>query len=164
MDEEKQKEIGNILHSWVIPEYEVHERGTLWYIIASLIIAFLIFYAIITKNFTFAPIILLFALLVLLHHRGEPIYLPFAITDKGILINEQFYLYEKIESFWIVSDPPVTHHIYFQFKSAIRPPLGVSLAEEDHEELRQTLGQFIFEDKEKNEEPLSEWLWRILKI
>jgi len=165
MEEKKQSnELGEILHQWQIPEYEVYERGRTWYIVASLIFASLILYALVTKNFLFALLVFILAVLVFIHHSREPLVLPFIITKKNVIIGNEIFSHESLESFWIVFDPPLSRHIYFQFKSSMRPAISIVFNDEDPEVLRETLGAFIYEDKEKKEEPFSDWLWKALKI
>ena len=171
MEEELQNELhprvpkaGRVLHTWTIPVYQLHTRGTLWYIIAGTLVIALLGYAVATANFLFALLIILFAVIIFLSHTNEPPMVDVAVTDLGIVMNERFYPYHALTSFWIIFDPPLTKHLYIQFQSSVRPALSIHLADENPLEIRETLRQFVYEDLEKREEPLSEVLWRVFKM
>lgn len=155
---------GEIYHVWQIPEYHKHERGKIWYIVASVIFIFLIGYGIFTNNFLFALMMLLLVAIIFMHSTREPMYLNIGVSDKGVILNDKFFTYEVLEAFWIIDEPPLTKNLFLKFKSSIRPPLSIHLAEQDADEVRKTLGEFLTEDKTEKDEPLSDLLWRVLKL
>ena len=155
---------GEVYHVWQIPEYHKHERGRLWYIVASIIFIFLIGYGIFTNNFLFALLMLLFVAIIFMHSTREPMYLNIGVSDKGVILNDKFFTYDSLESFWIIDEPPLTKNLFLKFNSSIKPPLSIHLAEQDANELRTTLSNFLNEDRTQKEEPLSDLLWRVLKL
>lgn len=162
--EEINQEYGRELHSWTVPEYHQHERGKWWYIIATSLAALSIVYALYTKNFLFAFIIIILAVIIFLHHTTEPADVRVTMTELGLMINGKFYRFRDISSFWIIYEPPFTKNLYLEFADSFRPPLVVGLGDEDPLELRRALLQYLVEDLEKKEEPLSDLLWRMLKF
>lgn len=155
---------GKALLSWEVPEFEQYARGHWWYITAISIAAASVIYALYTKNFLFAFIIIILAVIIFLHHTSEPLNLRVAITELGILVNNKFYRFRDITSFWIIYEPPLTKNLYFQIDVSLQPPLSISLDKVDPLEVRRILLQHLAEDLEKKEEPLSDLLWRLLKL
>ena len=155
---------GNVLYAWNIAEYQMHERGKMWYIIAGLVAIAFLSYAVATANFLFALLIIVFAVIVFLSHTNEPPIVEVEITDLGIVMNKRFYPYHSLNSFWIIFDPPLTKHLYLEFQSSVRPALSVHLGDQNPADIRNSLRRFVYEDLEKREEPLSEVLWRVFKL
>jgi hypothetical protein len=159
-----EQNFGKTMHSWTVPEYHQHERGKWWYIIAASLAVASIVYALYTKNFLFAFIIIILAVIIFLHHTSEPADVRVTMTELGLMINDKFYRFRDISSFWIIYEPPLTKNLYFQLAESFRPPFVISLADEDPLTLRRTLLQYVAEDLDKKEEPLSDLLWRLLKL
>jgi len=155
---------GEIYHVWQIPEYHRHERGRLWYILASIFFISLIGYGIFTDNFLFSLLMLLFAGIIFMHSTREPMYLNIGVSDKGVILNEKIFTYDTIESFWVIDEPPLTKHLFLKTDSSFSQPLSIHLAEQDAEEVRATLAKFLQEDITQKEEPVSDILWRLLKL
>ena len=93
MDEQN---FGQTMHSWEVPEYHQHERGTWWYIIAITLAGAAILYALYSRNFLFAFLIIILSLIIFLHHTREPLNLRIAVTELGILINNKFLFFTII--------------------------------------------------------------------
>lgn len=159
-----QEPYGRVLVAWPVDEYERHDRGPLWYLFAVLIGAALLIYALVTQNFLFAVIILMFGIILGLSALREPRQLPFVVTDLGVAIGSQFFRYRDIRCFWLAYDPPEVKKLYFEFRRSLRPPLVVPIHDEDPVLLRELLITFIDEHPEEDEETLSEIFGRLLKI
>ncbi len=155
---------GAVIHRWQIPEDHQYERGRTWYVVMSLIALALIAYALFTANFLFALLILLFCAIIFMSHTRAPLILEVAVTDKGVLLNNRFYRYQDLKSFWIIHEPPMVKNLYLDFQGTLRPPLAIHLDTQEPSQIRQTLAQFLLEDIDKKEEPLSDLIWRALKL
>ncbi|MFB6226202.1 MAG: hypothetical protein ABEJ02_02525 [Candidatus Paceibacteria bacterium] len=156
--------IGDIIHEWEIPEYNKHERGPTWIITMSIIGLGLIGFGIYTGNFLFALIIMLLGIIIFLQHNQDPMEIPFAVTEMGIVMGNKFYPYKELDAFFIVYEPPKIKKLYFEIDSQIKPLLKVPLEDEDPNQIRQTLRNYIPEDLEKEEEPFGDFLAREWKL
>jgi len=156
--------VGKITFSWSIPEFPKYERGKLWYAIAALVAGGGILYAVLTSNFLFAVIILMFAMISLLYSTREPAMIPFAIGESGIFVGVRNYPWRELESFWVVYDPPTVKTLYVEFKNPLRPRVAAPLTDEDPVALRDVLLQHVREDVERRDEPFSDFLGRLLKL
>lgn len=177
---------GKILASWKFSEFIKPERTKAWYFWALLIVGGLFIWAIITFNFLFALVILMIVFILLLHNKREPQELEFKITEDGLVIarslnrnegrqsnpvvndkaivSQRFYSYKEIKSFYIIYEPPQVKTLYFQLKSSLRPRLSIPLETQNPLKIRKILLKYLEEDLEKDTEPLSDQLARILKL
>lgn len=156
--------IGDIIHEWKIPEYNNHERSPAWIITISIIGLGLVAFGVYTENFLFVLIIMLLGIIIFLQHNQEPIEIPFAVTEMGIVMGNKFYSHKELDAFFIVYEPPEIKKLYFETDSQIKPLMKVPLKGQDPNQIRQTLKNYIPEDLEKEEEPFGDFLAREWKL
>jgi hypothetical protein len=155
---------GATLLSWEFPEHEQHVRGRTWYVVATLIAIALLVYAFATKNFLFAIMIVMLAVVMYLRDaRGKPPMLSFVITEKGILLADRFMPYERLQDFWFVTEEDAPKTLYFHPRSA-RPRLRVPIGDRDPSEIRNALRGRLPENEDEHEEPASDAIGRALKL
>lgn len=149
---------------WSYPEFEHHSRGSGWYVWFGITAAVLIGIALFTANYLFAVIIILFALILFLNNWRKPQKLAFKITPEGLEVENKKILMREISEFWIVYAPPHVEKVYFQFHSYWRPVLGIPLAGQNPLDLREYLLQYLPENLDKEDEPMSDSIARMLKL
>ena len=155
---------GRTLFEWSVPEYSRYERGKLWYAAAIAAGCLLLLYAFRTGNFLFAVIISMFGVIMFLNGVQEPRQVRFALTERGIIWGGKYHPYIDVKSFWIVYQPPEVKNLYLEFNSALSPRLQVPLLDENPLEVREALKKVVREDVTRVDEPLSDFLGRVLKI
>ncbi|HCA67211.1 MAG: hypothetical protein UW39_C0033G0005 [Parcubacteria group bacterium GW2011_GWC2_44_17] len=158
------QKFGKILASWSVSEYEKHERSLAWYIAAGVLGFALFVWAIFTFNYLFALIIVLFSAIVYLRATSDPNIVKFLITTKGVRIGRREYQYKDIDRFWIIYDPPDVKKLYLAFKRSLAPRVMVPLKNQNPVKIREILLDFLFEDLEKEDEPMSEVIGRFAKL
>lgn len=162
--EQERRRWGRAVLSWDTPEYEEHERGRLWYVVAGIIIALLLIFCVYTANLLFALIIVITSFVIILQHTRRPERYKFAITGSGIVIGDNFYPYEDLDSFWIAYSPPEVKKVYFTFKSSFKPEIYVHLEDQNPLLVRDTLLDYLDEDLEREDETTSDQLRRFLRL
>ena len=155
---------GEILMSWMIDEYRPHQRGPLWYGVAVTLGFGLLIYSIITQNFLFAVMVLMFGLLIGLTAIRKPGRVPFVITDLGMGVGDHFTPYKEIKNYWMIYEPPEVKTLYIEFRNAVLPHLIVPIDDQNPLDIRETMGRFVPEDLGKEDEPFMDWIARQLKI
>lgn len=155
---------GKTLINWHFPEFEKPERNINWYIILFLISGSLLLYSFLTLNFLFAIIVIMVVVIIFLQQRKEVIELEIKIKEAGIEIGEKFYFYKDLDKFFIIYEPPEISNLYIEFKSRTKPDLSIPLKDQNPIKVRDILLDFLVEDVDKEEEPLSDSLTRILKL
>ncbi len=162
---EQPTDYGAVLYQWDFAEFEHHERGVVWYVVAALAAIGLVVYALVTANILFAVIVILVAVLIVYIQRREPREMTIKVTQEGVVIENRLYPFEDIKSFWIAYEIPDVHNIYFEFKSVSIPRLSVPYdVSVDPNELRRYLLQYVPENQEREGRPISELLAKLLKL
>ncbi|MFH1772991.1 MAG: hypothetical protein ABH818_01365 [Patescibacteria group bacterium] len=151
--------------SWEVLEYEKYERSKIWYVVASLVAALLLLYSILTSNFLFAIIIVASVIIIILHDGQEPTLIKIDLTDEGVIVGKKFYDYDEIKNFSIIYKPRQdVKNLYFEFQNSFKHRLSIPLNNIDPLRVRDTLLQYIEEDLERTNQPLSEGLAQLFKL
>ncbi|MEK9130351.1 MAG: hypothetical protein AAB526_03085 [Patescibacteria group bacterium] len=158
-----QKNQEKTLVVWYFPEFIKHERSREWYFLMIVVAIGLLLFAILTKNFLFAIIIVLIGMILALFDSKKPMAIKFQIVERGIQISEKFYPWRELENFWIIYQPPEVKNLYFKFKN-IHPNLIISLESQNPVLIREILLKYLKEDLEQENEPFSEQFGRMFKI
>lgn len=155
---------GATLMSWDFSEHEAHDRGKWWYAISAVVVIVLFWFSYYDKNFLLAIIISLVILIFVISELRGPGYHNFAITEDGLVAGPQFFPYADLRNFFIIYQPPEVKSLYFDPKSIWQPHIGVALGDQDPNEVREILLNFLPEDLDKEEEPTSDFLGRLFKL
>jgi hypothetical protein len=156
---------GNVVFEWLIKEYEEYDRSKRWYILALFFGLLLVLYAMFTANYLFALVIILFAIVLYMHEMRPPLDVYFAITETGIIIGKRFYRFSELTGFWIIYNPAgQVKNLYFRMKNVVKFRMKIPLLDYDPEPIKEYIKQYLTEEQEHEEEPLSDRLARILKI
>ncbi|MEA3272422.1 MAG: DUF5673 domain-containing protein [Patescibacteria group bacterium] len=158
-----EKQHGKILASWEMQDFDKYKKSILWYVIAVIAGMSMLVYAIFTANFLFAVIVLMFAIIILLHDLRSPRKIKCGITESGILLGERIYKWSEFENFWILYEPPELKNLYLELKG-VRPRITVSLEKQNPNRIREILNKYLMEELEREDEPLTEYVGRVLKI
>ena len=160
-----QVNIGEVVFEWSFDEYEKYERGRRWYLVMGLLAMALVVQAVWTGNYLFALVIVLFAIILVLQSFQTPLVVTFALSDAGVVIGTKFFPYAEMDNYWLVYNPPEVKTLYFQPNGLVRHRLAAPMPDElDPNVLREFLNQFLTEDLDREEEPLSDRLSRLWKL
>lgn len=165
MPSENEGELGFEIVSWETPEYQRHDRPTWWYALYAAVAIGLVTVALVTDNFLFAVIIVIASFVVILHDARTPQPILVSLTSEGVIVGNRFYDYDEVKDFAIVYKPNQNlKRIYFQFKSVRKHRLSLALHDTNPLFVRENLLKYIPENLERVDEPLSEFLTRVLKL
>ncbi len=156
--------VGATLYEWEIKEYESHNRSRRWYIIAGIIGAAILAYAIISGNYLFCLIVLLMAIIIFLQDAQKALTLMFVITENGVIVGRKFYNFKEIKNFWILYNPPTVKNLYLRTNVGLKTTLQIPLYDYDPRAIQDLLRNFIEEDTTQEDESLSDKIMRALKI
>jgi hypothetical protein len=148
---------------WYFPEYEQYRRPRRWYLVMGTIAGILVLIGLLSRNFLFVVILVLATFIVFAREAQPPRRVRVALTDRGVDVGRDNLPYSTLDYFWIVYDPPQVKKLFLQDKSAIRPPLAISLEDRNPVKVREILGQFLKEDLDQ-EEPGVDQVGRSLRI
>lgn len=160
---QEKNDAGEVFFHWQFDEFTRHQRSGGWYIWAGIIVVTLVGYSIFSSNFLFGLITIIAALTILMFHRNNE-KIDFKITQDGIFVNDKFYNYDSLINFYIIYNPPTVKSLYFEPKSFLQPRIPIFLADQDPLKIREVLLQYLEEDIDREDEPVSEQTSRILKL
>jgi len=156
---------GEALVEWRIPEYDRYERPKMWYLIAIIVALTALIIGFWVKNYLFVIIIVLSSLIIILNEGREPEEIDFAIHDEGLVLGKRFIDYSELSNFSIIYKPRQnTKKLYFEFESALRPRLSIYIDNANPLKIRDILLNYLQEDLERENEPLSESLARLFRL
>lgn len=156
--------LGAKLLGWQFPADRNLIRSKGWWITAGIVVLLLEIYSIMTLNYLFAVIVIIGAVIVWLDSRKEPAWLDFAIHQPGITIAKRLWRWKELDHFWIAYHPPEITSLYIQPKSTFNPRLSIPLRDMNPLKVREILAKYLTENLEREDEPTSEALSRMLKI
>jgi hypothetical protein len=167
-DQQDQSPYGQEFLAW---EYDVrprYDRGTWWHVGMLGGGAALLLIALISANFLFALIVVMFALVVYLASIAVPERRRFAVTEEGILAGNRLYPYKDLESFWFAYDPPTVRKLYLPLRTRGgllgQTVLTVQLEDVHPNQVRAALLPFVGEDPDNETEPPLDKIIRMLKL
>jgi len=155
---------GTEFFGWEFFEYPRYSRGRLWYLAMTGVGFLLLLYAVFSANFLFALIIIMFAIVTYLTTITDPPKIRCVITESGVGVGRAFYPYKEISRFWFIYEPPTVKNMYLEFKNPLRPRISVDLDNQNPNDIRSGVGQFVHEDISEEDVPFSDYIGRILKI
>jgi hypothetical protein len=134
-------DINDEVVNWSATEYLHVEKGTLWYVIFSLVVLLLIAVDVIfLRTWTLSILVVVMAIAVIIYSRRPPVEIHYSLTGKqGVYVGEQLYAFSHFKAFGVVRDG--NHHfIKFIPIKRLSPGLSVYFPEEVGEEIVDILG------------------------
>jgi uncharacterized membrane protein len=87
--------------SWNAPEYEHFEKHPKWYWVMGGVLLAIVIYALVTNSILMAITFILIGMLGYIYAEREPRIIPIEINPDGIKVDNYFYNYDDLKSFWI---------------------------------------------------------------
>ncbi|EKD23025.1 MAG: hypothetical protein ACD_83C00099G0005 [uncultured bacterium] len=138
---------------WQAPEFHFYEKSGLWFskfsIIAILLIIIFIYLGIVQKHFSYylaAGVVLAATLALFSQARVKPEPVNFHLTEDGIEFLGKKHLWENLKNFWVSDDA-----VYFESKNKISIPISMPLGDQDANQLRNYLLQYLPEKSDGGE-------------
>ena len=136
---------------WVAPTHVRAERSVDWYWALGILAICGIIASVLWGNVLFAAIIALSALMLGTLAARQPREFNVEVSEQGITIDNDFYPYPSIRSFWINTRNPEIPRLSLETSSVLHPHAVVILeSPESAEELRTYLERFIPEDEHRS--------------
>lgn len=92
--------------SWEAPEFHYSEKGGDWYFALGAIVVGCVIAALLLGNFLFALLCLVAGFALALAAGKRPSVVPFAVTIRGVRINEDLYPFGHLVSYHIDEEDP----------------------------------------------------------
>jgi len=139
----------DILIQWRGPEYEVYPKSRQWYMIAAFTLAVIVAYAVWNSALLMAIVFILVGFVGYTYLQRPPRVRDFALTQEGVIVGNEIFDYDEIESFWIIYEPPHTRVISLHMKGKFVPFVHIPLHQRDPVDVREVLLQYLPEVKQE---------------
>ena len=137
------KSIEQKIISWQSSLYIDHNRGKVWYILATLIAVTTIILSFIFGSKLFGLVVVFLCLAYFpLTLKKAPI-VQVSVSTKGIHFGEHFYPYSDIEYFWIEEYLPSYQSLHLQIKQSRISDLEIQFYDHSKDEIIGILQQFV---------------------
>lgn len=132
---------------WQAPEFEYREKGPGWYWTSIICAVLLLGIAIWTHNFLFATFVVIAEILVIIWGNKEPSFVWFALSDKGLRINEKvFYpLSDILEFSFDEREGDEWHVCIVHLNRRFKHVLHILVPDDQMEAIRGFLGERVVE-------------------
>jgi hypothetical protein len=155
---------GEVIFSWQHQDYVVYQKDWRWYALSATLLVIAVAWTFWDANYLFGLFLIIFYLTVLLYENRPPEVVDFIVTPLGIRSGKRFYYWREIDHFYIVYKAEGIKNLYLEFKNPINGRLIIPLDGQDAVALRDYLLKYLREDLDREAEPLSEQLRRLLKL
>lgn len=143
--------INNYLLSWQTPEFIYHKKSVWWYVFASTFLIIIMGVAIYLKEWLALVVFLILSFLIFRYAEVKPRDIEISITTVGIKVRNTFYPYNKLNSFWLVYEPPIKT-LNLETTKRFSPIITIQLEDTDPFLVKNILKEHILEETEKSED------------
>jgi len=140
--------------TWQIFEYEHRQKHQDWFWALGIVAVTSTVTAIIYKNYLLAILILLSSFLLAFLNLRKPEEINIEINEKGVRIEDDFYSYKNLKSFWINDNLLLIHS-----NRAFLPIITLTIRDRSPEEIKNFLKKYLPE--EEIQEP---WTTKLLEV
>jgi hypothetical protein len=152
----------NSLLEWKSPAFVKYSRGFLWFLFSGIVYLAVVGYSIYVKDWYTIGIATVLLAFLYWYQAKKPALSNFRATQLGIYVDDRFYPYAEIHSYWLLlkSEPKKLNII---FRKHYLPQLSIIIGDVDPLEIRTNLAKFIPEQTDRTES-FADKLSRLLRI
>ena len=137
--------------TWEAPEHHHVEKGNDWFFALAIIIAALVVVAILFNDVLFALLIGLAGGALAVSAAKRPSIIPFAVTIRGVRIDDELHPYATLESYAIDEDDPRGPQLLLKAKRRFMPLMVLPIPPDYIDQIESILKEKLVE--EELEEP-----------
>lgn len=135
--------------SWQALEYEHVEKSSDWYWAVGIIAFSIALISIILGNIIFAIVIVISTFALLVSANRKPKLVEFSLSKQGLHIDDEFYQYNTLKSFWVDNN---SHHdgrsqLFFRPRGMTAQIIHIPLDDIDPDEVRDYLLDMLLEEE-----------------
>lgn len=138
--------------SWEAPEHSHYEKGRDWFLALAILVISIAIAAYLFDNTLFSLLVVVAGGAVALSATRRPSIIPFAVTVRGIRIDDRLYPYGTLKSYHIDEDHPDGPQLLILSQQKLMPLLTMPLPEDYIDDVEDILREKLPE--EFIEEPL----------
>jgi hypothetical protein len=132
--------------TWEAPEHHHVEKGNDWFFALIIIVVALVVVAILFDNLLFALLLGVSGLALLIAAAKKPNIIPFAVTMRGVKIDDRIYPYSTLESFRIEEEDPKGPQLLLKSEKLMMPLIVMPIPPEHIDDIDDILKQNLIEE------------------
>lgn len=90
--------------TWTAKEYINQEKGTMWFTIFAVVTVGFLGLAIFLQQWSFAVLIVVIALVIIISSKRPPRELTYSLTNDGLMVDDKLHTFSSFKSFGIIRD------------------------------------------------------------
>jgi hypothetical protein len=143
----QKKQINDTLLTWRVREREVGKKNADWFWALGILALSAAVAAFILRNVLFGILILLGSFLLALYVVKKPRTITYALTRRGVVIDDELFPYQTLASYWIHIDPHSPENepmLLIKEKAFFAPLIIIPIAEDiSPEDISEILGELL---------------------
>ena len=132
--------------TWEAPEHHHVEKSPEWFAVVGILTLAATAGAFMVGNLLFAVLLLLMGLVASLATLRTPEIIPYAVTARGVRVDDRLYPYTTLESYYIEEDDPKGPQLLIKGERLIMPLIVIPLPEEEVDEVEDLISQKLPEE------------------
>ena len=145
--------------TWEAPEHHHVEKGNDWFFALAIIVLSFVIIAILFNNVLFALLLGLAGGALGVSAAKRPSIIPFAVTLRGVRIDDRLYPYSTLESFHIDEEDPKGPQLLLKTHQRLSPLLVIPIPASNIDDIDN-----ILKEKLEEEELVEPLLVKILEL
>ncbi len=132
--------------TWEAPEHSHTEKGGDWFFAFTVIFVALVLSAILLGNLLFALLLAIAGLALAISASRRPEVVPYAVTLRGVRINDDLFPYTTLQSYYIDEDDQKGPQLLLRSDRFFMPLLVFTLPEEYLDDIEDILRERLPEE------------------
>jgi len=147
--------------SWSAAEFKHYPKNLGWYVVLIAVTLMVMAFFIVIQSDIFAAVFLgILALLIIFFAGQKPEIVEIELNSKGVRFGNITYPYKQLKYFWVVHNE--RHQtINFHTSALLNSVLILELGNQDPEQAREYLLQYLPEHSETEETPIQKVMHRL---
>ena len=135
---------------WTGYEHEYRVRGPYWFLYPLAIATVGIVFGIVTKNYSFIVFLVMAFTILVVYIKRPPRVITYRIEKKGVWMQNNFYDFSKLKSFWIFEHPLLVSELLLETDKTLNPLLRFRLENVVLSEVKKVISRYLPEKEQKD--------------
>lgn len=139
--------------SWEGESHHHSKKGSDWYWVVGIVTAAVAVAAVLLGNLLFGVLVIVAGVVTIIHANRPPQIQNFAVTTRGVAIEDKLYPYSTLDAYFIDEEDPLGPQLFVRSQKVLMPLLVLPIPEEYLQEIDELIAERLPE--EFMEEPLA---------
>jgi len=133
--------------TWEAPEHHHVEKGNDWFFALVIVVVSIVIVAILFNNVLLALLLGLAGGALFVSGAKKPSIIPFAVTVRGVKIDDRLYPYSTLDSFWIDEEDPRGPQLLIKSEKKLMPLMVLPIPITHIDEIESILSERLPEEE-----------------